>query len=241
MRTLFRVGIKLAIGGLVLAGVLSFWAYRASQHVPEFYQRALKADPARQVEASDRMVQQALDLTCEVRESGHWEALFTAEQLNGWLAVDLVQNHPKLLPNTVSDPRVAITKEGIQLGCKYKSEHLSTVCSLHVEPTLSEPNVVALRVRSAKAGNLPLPLHEILDGITQAAAGTDVHLRWRKEGDDPVALVTIPLPRSEHDVNIRLTKMELRDGAIFLAGETFAHGQDAPAVGQAAEKEHVQR
>ena len=41
-------------------------------------------------------------------KAGHWEIRFTADEINGWLAVDLVKNHPNALPPTLKDPRVSI-------------------------------------------------------------------------------------------------------------------------------------
>lgn len=245
MRTLFRLGIVVAVAGVIFVAVIALWAYRASQHVPEFYERALQADPQVQVQASDELVQQAIDLTSDVRESGSWEALFTAQQINGWLAVDLTRNHSKLLPPTISEPRVAIDPQGIQLGCRYQDDRVSTVCSMRLEPSLAEDNVLALRIRNAKAGDLPLPLSRILESITQAAERSDLRLKWRKEGDDPVALITIPSPRTSGNLEIHVTRMELREGAIYVAGESLTHGQpaetDKPELGKSATNKNSHR
>ena len=45
-----------------------------------------------------------------VNTPGRWQTTITAEEINGWLAVDMVKNHPKLLPPTFHDPRVAIRR-----------------------------------------------------------------------------------------------------------------------------------
>ena len=42
--------------GLLVAGLLLVWAYHSSQQAPEFYRQALKIEPAKAAERSDRML-----------------------------------------------------------------------------------------------------------------------------------------------------------------------------------------
>ena len=161
---LFLVGGLLALLVVVLLGL-----YLGSQHVPAFYREALEADPIEQEQASDRMLQQSMALASALKKAGRWEAVFTAEEINGWLAVDMVKNHPGAVAPPLSDPRVAIDANAMTVACTIEQAGRSSVISLSVEPFMSEPNVLALRIVKARAGMLPLPLGEILDRISQAA------------------------------------------------------------------------
>ena len=49
---------------------------------------------------------QTAALNNHLRRMGGWEAHFTDQQVNGWLAVDVPKNHPDLLPPEISHPRV---------------------------------------------------------------------------------------------------------------------------------------
>ena len=57
---------------------------------------------------------------------GRWQALFTAEQINGWMAVDLARNFPNTLPPGVVDPRVDIRPEGVTVACRYLEGAVAT-------------------------------------------------------------------------------------------------------------------
>jgi len=138
-------------GVLILCGAGAYYAYNASQAAPEFYREALAVDREVQVAASDQMLHQATALYNDVQKIGDWEAVFTTEQINGWMAVDMQENHPDLLPKYVFEPRVFINDDGLKLGCKYESKRISTIFSLNMDMYLAEENVVALRIRNAKA------------------------------------------------------------------------------------------
>jgi len=216
----------LLIAGLVCLGVLlglavgGFAIYRASQHVPEFYQEALKTDARVQQDASEEMVRQATALASEVDKEGQWEAVFTAEQINGWLAVDMVRNHADLLPEVLSDPRVAIEPEQLRIACRLDQGSWTSVVSLAVDAYLAEPNVVALRIREARAGALPLPLEGILKRISEEASQMNVQIRWRQADGDPVVEVSIPPPRDADDKAIRIETLRLGEGSVYVSGST---------------------
>jgi hypothetical protein len=221
MRRAVRLALW-AMGGVfaVLIG-LAVWGYYAARQVPEFYEQALQLEPKRLEQASDEMVRQTTELVSNTNTTGSWTARFTAEQINGWLAVDLPKNHAGAMPKEFRDPRVAISAEGIQVACRYETEWISTVASLQLEVSLREQNVLAVRFRKARAGTLPLPLKDILDQISRAAREADLRLSWETIEGDPVALLTIPALRDgERNVMVILEAVELREGEIHLRGRT---------------------
>lgn len=217
-RILLLVATLLAAGG----SLFLFGTYRASQHVPEFYERAIHLEPVDQAKAGEELERQVLELHNEARQEGHWEATFTDEQINGWLAVDLPAKFPNSLPPEVRDPRVAIDPQQAQIACRYEGPKAQAVVSLAVDIHLTdEPNVIAVRIRQARAGLLPLPIKQGLDRITTAAREAGIPLRWSQKEGDPVALVTLPLTHEQYGKRLlKLKSLELRAGEIYLAGET---------------------
>ena len=197
-----------------------FALYQASQRVPEFYRQALEVDPVRQREASDRMLQEAAALASDLEKEGPWRVVISAEEINGWLAVDLVQNHPDTLPPQLSDPRVAIEPDHLTLACRFRRGRFSGVVSLTIDVYLAEPNVIALRICKARAGVLPVPLKKVLDTISRAVRGTEYKLQWRQADGDPVALISMPPPRDQRDKLIVIDSLKLGDGKVYLAGST---------------------
>jgi hypothetical protein len=217
-RTLLIVGgLALVATSLLLALYLGFRL--AVQHEPAFYREALEIDPAVLEKQSDRMLQRTTALASAVKKEGRWEALFTAEQINGWLAVDMVKNHPHTLPPTMRDPRVAIGPKEVTIACRFEHRGAESVLSLTVEPYVPEPNVVALRIVKARAGLLPVPLRQVIDRVTQAARDMRLTLQWKQSGSDPVALFSLP-PSDDRPVCVET--LRLGDGEIYVAGTTRA-------------------
>jgi hypothetical protein len=208
---------------LILAGlaatvvVLLLGLYAAARHEPAFYREALEIEPAVLEKASTRMIQQSTALVSAVKREGHWEALFTAEQINGWLAVDLVKNHPRALPSALHDPRVAIDPKQITIACRAERDGASSVLSLTVEPYVPKPNVVALRIVKARAGLLPVPLDRVLKGLSQAAHDMKLQLQWLQADGDPVAMISLP---QANDRPVHVESLRLGDGEIYVSGTT---------------------
>ena len=220
MRRWLKIAVWTVAGLLLLAGIGAVAFYRAAHYVPEFYQQAVEVEPVQQQAASEVMIKRATDLASDVQKSGPWQATFTAAEVNGWLAVDLVKNHAGMLPGTISDPRVAITPEAVDVACRYRDGRINTVLSLSVDVYLEGPNVVAVRVRRARAGALPLPLDDVLKQIARATDRLEWRIEWRQADGDPVALVSIPPPRDKHRRVMQLETLRLGNCEIHVAGTT---------------------
>lgn len=215
-----RLILFVALGIAVTIAIVLLLLYMAARHEPAFYRRAMEIEPAVLEKASDRMLQQATALASAVKHEGHWEALFTAEQINGWLAVDMARNHSDLLPASLSDPRVAIEPERMRIACRLDRGNWRSVLSLSVDVYLAEPDVIAVRIREARAGALPLPLQGILDRISEEANQTDVEVRWLQAEGDPVAEIPIPPLRDAKGKVIRIETLQLGEGKVYLSGVT---------------------
>lgn len=216
---LFRLTL-VTVFALLALGVGFLALYRASQHVPKFYEQALTGDPKAVEDASDEMIEQAAALANEIRQGGQWEAVFTAEQINGWLAVDMERNYPDLLPSSLSDPRVAIEPDQMWIACRLERHNLKSVVSMAADVYLAAPNVIALRIRRARAGLVPLPLGKVLDTISQQASDLDLAIQWRQAEGDPVVEIAIPPPRDEDDKAVRIEALRLGEGKLYLSGST---------------------
>jgi hypothetical protein len=207
-----------SLAAIVAVALLAL--YGAACYEPAFYREAMEIDDDTLEKGSDRMLQQTTALAGAVKKKGEWDALFTAEHINGWLAVDMVNNHPNLLPPTLHDPRVVIHPKGITIACRFEQDNISTVLSLTVEPYMPEPNVIALRFIQARAGLLPIPLGDVLDRFTQAVRDLQWHVAWRHAGNDPVAMLSFP--PNDDDRPMQIETLRLGEGEIYVAGSTAA-------------------
>jgi len=208
---------------LLFAGGGAYWLYSASQDIPDFYSEALHIAPEVANVAGDEFSQQAVALAGSVREEGDWTAYFTDAQINGWLAADLPEKHPKLLPPEFSEPRVRILEDQAQVGIRCKLGGISTVAWIDVEVSMTEACEAALRFRRVRAGSLPLPQSEVLDAVSQVAADLGLVLRWTTIDGDPTAIMSLP-PLDERGLRYELTRLKLATGRLFIAGRTIREG-----------------
>ena len=224
--------ILIAVGSLLLIlAIGAGTAFHAARQVPRFYREATSRKGAAVKRASDQMLQQATALASDVRNEGQWQAIFTADQINGWLAVDLVKNHSDLIPREVREPRVEIREREATIACRYEGVPSPTVYSLTFDVYLSDVETIALHIHRARAGNLPIPLRQVLDGISEAARNLDLPIEWRQKDGDPVALITVT-PEDEAGREVELDKIQLRDGELLISGRTIARSK-SPAAPQA--------
>jgi hypothetical protein len=222
MRRPLRIALLVALG-LILAAVAALLAaYQAARHVPAFYAEALAADTDPQTLAarSDRLLQRASALHEDLLRKGAWHAVFTADEINSWLAVDVPDNHPDLLPGGFHDPRVRIDPRGITIACRAERRGLESVVSLDIDLYVDSPNVVALRVRRARVGAIPWSLKQVLATLAEAARRSQLHVDWRQASGDPVLRISIPPVKGGHGKAVRIDTIELQPGAVSIAGTT---------------------
>jgi hypothetical protein len=221
MRKIAAALTAVMVALVVIGAVASLGLYRASQQVPTFYQRALVGTAAKH-DSGERFEQQALALHNQARRQGQWEARFSEDEINGWLAAVLPEKFPQALAHGISDPRIDIDGDLMRLAVRYERGSTSTVVSLAARVQLTtEPNEVAIEIRDVRAGSLPVPLARFLDEITLRAAHAGFPLSWTEADGQPVALVRLPLdPKSFQGRQLTLERLELTDCELVVGGRT---------------------
>src|SRR6187549_2857605 len=91
-RALLVVSVLAAITA-VLGGV---WI--SLTHRPAFYRLMVQVPPAQRAEKAKRFVAQSLQLRNDICNEPTWEAVFSDQDVNAWLAEDLVTHFADQLP-----------------------------------------------------------------------------------------------------------------------------------------------
>ncbi len=214
--------------GLLVVGLLLVWAYHSSQQAPEFYRQALKIDPAKAADRSDRMLQRATALASEVKEKPNWQAIFTAEEINGWLAVDLVKNHAHAMPPDLHDPRVSIVPGELTIACQMQRGGFKSVLSLTIDVYLSRPGEIAVEIKKVRAGRLPLPLRDVWEQIAAAARQAAIPIRWEQKDGNPVVVICLPAMEDDKNRIILVEQLTLEQGEVYVAGSTERRRRPLP-------------
>lgn len=216
-----RFVVALAIVSIVAlaGGVGLYFVYHATQEVPEFYAEALEMPETHADKQSDEFTDRALALAGDVEKEGSWSSIFTDDEINGWLAVDLVEKHPNLLPPNFERPRIKILDHHVQIGVKCELRGVKTIAWMDIEGQMTKDQELALRFKQIRAGAVPLPLSTILDAVKKAAETFEVPLRWSTDGGDPIAIVGLPTP-TKKGMRYQLERFSLTEGKLYLAGRT---------------------
>lgn len=241
MRKYARLTVVIVLALAVAVGISLLGMYRASRHVPEFYQQALAIQPEVQKAEGQKFEQEALALHNQVRHPGRWEARFSQDEINGWLAADLPVKFPKALPRGVSDPRLAFDETQVQLAVRYQRGDTAAVVSLsgHVQLT-EEPNELAVRIDGVRAGALPLPFAQFRDEIAERAAKAGLPIRWSEAAGAPVALIRLPLdPRDFKGRQLVVEELRLTAGELIVAGRTEPPAEPAEPPAASGEPARV--
>ncbi len=231
-----RVAAAVTVVGICAVGGALLGLRLALQQTPDFYRVAVAAPVAEQEAAGRQFERNVLALHNDLQLSGQWTRVFSAAEINGWLAVDLPSKFPQLLPEAIHDPRVELTPQRLQVAFRYETPQLTTVVSLSLEVQLAdEPNTLAVRIRQAQAGWVPLPLKDFLDQLSDAATRADLNLRWAQRDGDPVALITIPRDQDESGSDsFTLQSIVIRNDELVLSGHTGEsptdHGAESAAT-----------
>jgi len=213
---------------VALVGATMLGLYRASQTVPEFYQAALHFEQEEADKAGDQLEQQVVQLHNDVQHGESWELELTDEQINGWLATDLPEKFPGLLPSEVEQPRVAFQGGLTHIACRLNMPKLKTVLCLALDGYLTEEtNEIAIRIDKARAGMVPVPLKGVLESAATAAKRADLHLRWAQTDGDPVALIKFPTDRDDLRSGVVIQSVQVEEGKIIVSGTADDSSQSA--------------
>jgi hypothetical protein len=194
--------------------------YYAARQVRPFYENALHIEPEVLERGSRELESRATALYSDARKAGQWQAVFTAEQINGWLAVQLVDNLDAELPSRIRDPRVAISPDMVTLGFRMSSGGVDTVVSVDAGVFLTDEGAVAVRFASVRAGALPLPVMQLADEIADACQELSLPVRWTRQDSQPVAIVELHSDASTDTRQFFMDAIELHDGELYVAGHT---------------------
>jgi len=156
-----------------------------------------------------------------IRE-GDWEAAFTQDELNAWLAIDLPRNHPAALPSRVLEPRVGLRPRRVQMSARLALAGLRPVVLVELGVRLREPNQVTLTVEDAGLGAIPLPHGPILTEIRGRLNRLGMVTALQRLDGRSVLVVYIPSTHESGGMSHWLESLSVTDGGVVVAGRTLA-------------------
>jgi len=216
-----RTSKRAVIVGLVLLVIATIpgliWV--SLTHRPGFYLAMVRLPGTDRAVKAKRFVAQSLQLRNDICNEPTWEAIFTDQEVNAWLAEDLVTHFADQFPPEVHEPRVVFEVDRVTLAFQLDQGPFSSVIWVVARPHVPEGNVLELTLEKIRAGVLPVPADRILDRISEHARAHGLDVRWNR-GEEGYPIVTLRYtPDSERD-DIKLEQVQIQSGQIRLAGRS---------------------
>ena len=194
--------------------------YFAARWQPSFYLPAVNvADVDYQV-----VENQISDLLAAIETEGEWKFTFSEDHINKWIDTDLHKSLPRVVPNYIRDPRVAIRDEFAQVAGEYRNGNVSLVLSICVEPVLSDkPNEIGIRLSNSKIGAVPGLMAEATKQVHWATRRGRMLIRWRdRDGSTPEAIITLPRHLfAAKGKKVTIEDVTMTEGRIHVVGSTM--------------------
>jgi hypothetical protein len=219
-----RKSVLLGLAILVLlAGTVTASLVFLVRREPEMYDRVALPPGQERQKHSEEFYKSCFNLASTMINNVEWEEQFTEAQINSYFDEDFIRSGVKerLLPEGISQPRVALEPDRITIAFRYGDESwLNTVISIDLRVWLvpAEPNTVALEIQGLHAGSLPISAQSLLDRVSEVARRQDIEVSWYRHSGNPVALLRFQAAQPRPTV--RLERLVLQKGMLVIGGRS---------------------
>ncbi len=208
--------------GLMVVVAVVWWVLRSIQSVPQEYQAALEMPVAEAAEKGDELERTVVQLHNAIDDTQSWKLTISADQINGWLATDLIEKFPDALPSGISQPRVVLKPRSARLLFKYQVPgDLTGVATAEVDIFVTDQhNQLALEVLEVRSGVVKLPIALWLDSICSTLSRQGISVEWHFRNSNPVVLIRVPDKIDELSDRGRIVveSVEIVENGIVIAG-----------------------
>jgi hypothetical protein len=185
---------------------------------PSYYRHMVHLTRAQRAGQAKKFVAQSLQLRNDICNEPTWEAVFSDQEVNAWLAEDLVTHFLDQLPPEVNEPRLMFELDKVTLAFQLRQRGVESVITVVARPRVPEGNTVELTLEKIRAGILPVPADNVLDRIIEYARLHGVDVEWTRKDGYPVVVLRYT-PNVERE-DVQLEELQIRAGQIRLAGRS---------------------
>jgi hypothetical protein len=212
-----RCWVGLGIILLILVFVpVGLWV--SLTHQPRFYRNRISLPPAQRQAEAKRFVRESLQLRNDIYHEPRWQAAFSDQEVNAWLAEDLVQHFADQIPTGIHDPMIAFEMDRVTFAFEMDEGPIRSVITIVARASVPEENLLALTIEKIHAGVLPLPTTKFIPKITDEAERRGLEIHWDTDDGKPVAMIRYTPDGKRR--SIVLENVQILEGQIRLAGRS---------------------
>ena len=193
-RSWFRKILNFTAAGLFLLLLVAGLIYWLAIQPPKFYRASLEMSEQEAFESGESFEIAGFYLRNDVVEEETWYAEFFDNHINGWLISDMPRKFARAIPDHMHDPRVSFEAGKFRVGVTTEISGIKTVLAAAIELFTTEvSNEFGIRVLSANAGHMPIPVSFFNLPATELLEKHQIQVRWYDdESGVPVALIDVP-------------------------------------------------
>lgn len=206
---------------LFLAGTLTALG-AAAKHEPTFYRQGQIPPSEGRKDLSNQFVSKFGQMLANRKEE-KWDCKVSEAEINSFFEeiFDQMGETEGLRKLGISAPNVTLEEDRVRLAFRYGSGLVSTVISYDLQIWLvpKEPNVVAVKFLSARAGALPISNRSILQQLSEFAQKQNFRVSlYRHEG---YSVAVIDLRSDPQHSSSIMTTLKVEGHKLIIQGKTL--------------------
>ena len=216
---LFRLFFYIFLALTVLLAVTLATLLLAVKCKPAFYAKSLKVEQSVLVQKSKAAVEKTMGTFEKLKPTEtNWKTEYTEDEINGYLAVDLKRDYPKILPKEIKNPRIQLLDDQLEFACEIDSGSFSGVLDLGMKIQFPSPNSCEIRFQKAKLGLLPFSNETIRDLLADGLRQSGAKVEIKEIEGEPAFVANFAIPLEEKKLLLLLENLSVQNGALSLAG-----------------------
>ena len=185
---------------------------------PQFYRAIRSLSRAQREAKAKHFVANSLQLRNDITNERTWQAVFTDQEVNAWLAEELMTHFADQIPASVHEPRIAFDHDQVTFAFGLDKGPIRSVIWVVARVSVPEDNVLALSVEKVRAGVIPIAVSQVTGPLTRAARERGLDIRWMENEEPPVALIRYRPDGGRADVVLQ--KLTISRGKIRFSGRS---------------------
>ena len=220
-RRLFRTIALLLMTVFLLAFLVFSLLYLNAQRQPEFYRELMK----RNIEIEERYHRDFLRKISQLHNTvqktdSPWETQITADELNGYLATELIKPDVHLFPKEGQEPRIRFSQQKIEWACRLEYGSLTGILNVAANIMVLEPNTFLLCIVQSRLGSLPFSKERTANLFAEGLRKKGYSVTMGTNSGNPALTVTIPPIKYEGDKKITIDSLHFTDDTVQFSGRT---------------------
>jgi len=161
-------------------------------------------------------VAEGIDLET-IPQKQHWLVELTEDEINGYFAIEIPKQFPKLSSSGIRDPRISLKNDKLEIACRIEQGMVSGVLDLALDIQFSQPNRLEILFQRAYIGLVPFSRETIRDIVGDALQGNG-QIETTTIQEYPALVVDLGNGLKNQDFSLILREIRPSNSSLSISG-----------------------